>query len=71
MSSGTRRLIVNADGFKRSHGINRGIFTPHQHAIVTSGSLMLRWPAARDGLAFARAAPALGLGLHLELPEWI
>jgi predicted glycoside hydrolase/deacetylase ChbG (UPF0249 family) len=71
MSTGTRHLIVNADDFGRSHGINRGVFTAHQHGIVTSASLMVRWPAAHDAVAFARAAPALGLGLHLDLAEWI
>jgi predicted glycoside hydrolase/deacetylase ChbG (UPF0249 family) len=69
--NGIRHLIVNADDFGRSHGINRGIFTAHQHGIVTSASLMVRWPAAHDAVAFARAAPALGLGLHLDLAEWI
>jgi predicted glycoside hydrolase/deacetylase ChbG (UPF0249 family) len=71
MSTGTRHLIVNADDFGRSHGINRGVFTAHQHGIVTSASLMVRWPSVHDAVAFARAAPELGLGLHLDLGEWV
>jgi predicted glycoside hydrolase/deacetylase ChbG (UPF0249 family) len=74
VSDGTtriRHLIVNADDFGRSHGINRGVFAAHQHGIVTSASLMVRWPAVHDAVAFARAAPALGLGLHLDLAEWV
>jgi predicted glycoside hydrolase/deacetylase ChbG (UPF0249 family) len=70
-SNGTRRLIVNADDFGRSHGINRGVFAAHDNGIVTSASLMVRWPAARDAVAYACRATALGLGLHLDLAEWI
>ena len=71
MSNSTRHLIVNADDFGRSHGINRGVFAAHEHGIVTSASLMVRWPSVYDAVAFARAAPALGLGLHLDLGEWV
>jgi chitin disaccharide deacetylase len=66
-----RRLIVNADDFGRSHGINRGVFAAHGNGIVTSASLMVRWPAAADAVAYARAEPDLSLGLHLDLAEWI
>jgi predicted glycoside hydrolase/deacetylase ChbG (UPF0249 family) len=66
-----RRLIVNADDFGRSFGINRGVFAGHQTGIITSASLMVRWPAAADAVAYARAEPGLSLGLHLDLSEWI
>jgi chitin disaccharide deacetylase len=69
--AGTRQVIVNADDFGRSYGINRGVFAAHEHGIVTSASLMVRWPAARDAVEYARAAPALGLGLHVDLAEWV
>ena len=69
--NGTSRLIVNADDFGRSFGINRGVFAAHEHGIVTSASLMVRWPAARDAALYARGAPDLGLGLHLDLAEWV
>jgi chitin disaccharide deacetylase len=69
--SGPRLLIVNADDFGRSRGINRGVVAAHEHGIVTSASLMVRWPAARDAVAYARSAPELGLGLHIDLAEWV
>jgi predicted glycoside hydrolase/deacetylase ChbG (UPF0249 family) len=66
----TKQLIVNADDFGLSPGINRGIIAAHRNGIVTSASLMVRWPAAADAVAQASANPRLGLGLHLDLGEW-
>src|SRR5215213_10035396 len=67
---GARRLVVNADDLGLSAGINRGIFEAHERGIVTSASLMVRWPAVREGAAYARAHPRLGVGLHLDFAEW-
>jgi predicted glycoside hydrolase/deacetylase ChbG (UPF0249 family) len=66
-----RRLIVNADDFGQSPGINRGIIEAHERGIVTSVSLMVRWPAAVEASAYARTRPALSTGLHVDLGEWI
>jgi predicted glycoside hydrolase/deacetylase ChbG (UPF0249 family) len=66
----TRFLIVNADDFGQSAGINQGIITAIQHGIVTSASLMVRWPDALDAADFATTHPELSLGLHLDLGEW-
>ena len=65
-----RALIVNADDFGQSPGVNRGIVEAHEHGIVTSASLMVRWPAAREAAAYARERPRLSVGLHLDLGEW-
>jgi predicted glycoside hydrolase/deacetylase ChbG (UPF0249 family) len=67
---GRRRLIVNADDFGLSPGVNRGILTSHERGIVTSASLMVRWPAAAEAAAYGRAHPELGIGLHIDLCEW-
>src|SRR3954452_23338645 len=66
----TRSLIVNADDFGLSAGVNRGISEAHERGIVTSASLMVRGPAAEEAAAYARAHPALSVGLHLDLGEW-
>jgi chitin disaccharide deacetylase len=63
-------LIVNADDFGQSPGINRGIIAAHERGIVTSTSLMVRWPAAAAAAAYARAHPRLAVGLHLDFGEW-
>src|SRR5919201_1887636 len=65
-----RYLIVNADDFGQSAGVNRGIIEAHERGIVTSASLMVRWPAATEAAAYARDHPELSLGLHLDLGEW-
>src|SRR5918998_1744630 len=65
-----RCLIVNADDFGRSPGVNRGIIEAHEHGIVTSASLMVRWPAAAEAAAYGREHPDLSLGLHIDLSEW-
>jgi chitin disaccharide deacetylase len=65
----TRCLIVNADDFGQSYGINRGIIKAHRGGIVTSASLMVRWLAASEAAAYAREHPSLSLGLHVDLGE--
>ena len=66
-----RFLIVNADDFGLSDGINRGISQAHENGIVTSASLMVRAPAAAEAAAVAREHPHLSVGLHVDIGEWI
>jgi predicted glycoside hydrolase/deacetylase ChbG (UPF0249 family) len=66
----SRYLIVNADDFGQSPGVNRGIIEAHEHGIVTSASLMVRWPAAAEAAAYAGAHAELSLGIHIDLGEW-
>lgn len=65
-----RYLIVNADDFGLSEGVNRGIIRAHELGVVTSTSLMVRWPAAEAAARYARKHPRLSFGLHLDLAEW-
>lgn len=65
-----RQLIVNADDLGLSPGVNRGIIEAHERGIVTSASLMVRWPAAEEAAAYARQHPDLSVGLHVDLGEW-
>jgi chitin disaccharide deacetylase len=64
------RLIVNADDFGQSHGINAGVSRAHREGIVTSASLMVRWEAAVEAAHYARGHPDLSAGLHVDLGEW-
>ncbi len=72
MSTVRTFLIVNADDFGLSAGVNRGIIRAHEEGIVTSTSLMVRASAtaAAEAAAYARARAQLGVGLHLDLCEW-
>jgi chitin disaccharide deacetylase len=66
-----RYLIVNADDFGLSRGVNLGILEAIDRGIVTSASLMVRQPAAGEAAASARANRKMSLGLHLDLGEWV
>jgi chitin disaccharide deacetylase len=69
-TNGKRYVILNADDFGQSHGVNRGVIEAHERGIVTSASLMVRLPAAAEAAAYARKHPDLSLGLHLDFWEW-
>ena len=66
-----RHLIVNADDFGKSPGINRGVIRAHEHGIVTSASLMVRWDGAEDAATYARTRRNFSLGLHIDRGEWV
>lgn len=66
--AGARRLVINADDFGLSEGINRGIIEAIEAGAVSSVSLMVGMPASDDAVERARAAGRpLGVGLHLAL----
>jgi hopanoid biosynthesis associated protein HpnK len=67
MARSPSQLIVNADDFGISRGVNRGIVEAHRSGIVTSASLMANLTSAEDALTRAAICPDLGLGLHLTL----
>ena len=64
-----RRLIVNADDLGLCSGVNRGIVEAHRLGIVTSASLMVERPAAREAAAACRETPGLSIGLHADLRD--
>jgi chitin disaccharide deacetylase len=68
--SAARVLIVNADDFGQAAGVNKGLIRAFDHGIVTSASMLVRWPAAREAAKYAKARPSLSVGLHLDLGEW-
>jgi predicted glycoside hydrolase/deacetylase ChbG (UPF0249 family) len=65
-----RGLIVNADDFGLSDGVNSGIIAAHRRGIVTSCSLMVKGQAARAAAALAADNPSMGVGLHVDVGEW-
>jgi predicted glycoside hydrolase/deacetylase ChbG (UPF0249 family) len=63
-----KNLVVNADDFGLSPGVNRGILEAHENGIVTSTSLMVDAPLSEDAARLRSEHPALGVGLHVVLP---
>lgn len=61
------RLIVNADDFGLSRGINDAIFAAHTDGILTSASLMANQPASEHAVELLHKMPHLGVGVHLNL----
>jgi hypothetical protein len=62
-----RLLIVNADDFGRSAGIDNGILRAHREGIVTSATFMTNAPDTAQAASLARVTPSLDLGVHLVL----
>jgi predicted glycoside hydrolase/deacetylase ChbG (UPF0249 family) len=62
-----RRLIINADDFGLTRGINRAVAELNQAGFLTSATLMARAPATADAIEIARATPSLGVGCHVVL----
>lgn len=62
-----RRLIISADDFGRSPGVNAAILAAHDEGVLTNCGLMVAGKAAPEAVAAARLRPSLGVGLHLVL----
>lgn len=63
------RLIVNADDFGLTPGVNRAIIELHQAGVLPSTTLMARAAATSEAITMARATPTLGVGCHVVLVD--
>lgn len=59
------QVILNADDFGRSTGINAAVVLAHRQGVLTSTSLMVNEDAAQEAVALARQFPSLAVGLHV------
>ena len=64
-----KRLIVNADDFGLTDGVNQAIIDAHQVGMLSSTTLLANGEAFEAAVALARQAPRLGVGIHLNLTE--
>jgi chitin disaccharide deacetylase len=62
-----RQLIVNADDFGLTSGVNRAIVEAHSRGIVTSSTLMANGPAFAEAVELGKGTPQLGIGCHVVL----
>jgi predicted glycoside hydrolase/deacetylase ChbG (UPF0249 family) len=63
------RLIINADDFGVTRGVNRAIAELHRAGSLTSATLMATGAAFDDAVAIASANPTLGVGCHVTLTD--
>jgi chitin disaccharide deacetylase len=64
-----KRLIVNADDFGLTSGVNRAIVELNRRGVLTSATLMARAAATDEALTLAGANPSLGIGCHVVLVD--
>jgi hopanoid biosynthesis associated protein HpnK len=64
-----RRLIINADDFGLTSGVNRAIVEAHEGGIVTSATLMANGSAFDEAVSLAQTRPQLGVGCHVVLVD--
>jgi hopanoid biosynthesis associated protein HpnK len=64
-----RRLIINADDFGLTHGINRAIAESHARGVVTSTTLMANSRAFDEAVVLAKASPKWSVGCHVVLVD--
>jgi predicted glycoside hydrolase/deacetylase ChbG (UPF0249 family) len=64
-----RKLIVNADDFGLTTGVDRAIIETHSAGVVSSATLMANGAAFDDAVTVARSAPNLSVGCHVVLVD--
>ena len=63
------RLIIHADDFGLTSGVNRAIAELHRAGLLTSATLMAKAEATDEAIEIARATPTLGVGCHVVLVD--
>lgn len=66
-----RRLIVNADDFGLTAGVNRAIVEGNRQGVITSATLMANAQASEAAIDLARAQPGLKTGCHVVLIDGV
>jgi len=66
-----RRLIVNADDFGLTSGVNRAIGEGNRNGLVTSATLMANAQATESAIDMAKAQPGLKTGCHVVLIDGV
>lgn len=63
------RLIVNADDFGLTSGVNRAIEELHRIGVLSSATLMARAAATDEAIGISIATPSLSVGCHVVLVD--
>lgn len=62
-------VIINADDFGLTRGVNESIIACHRTGSLTSATLMANMDATEDAALLAAANPELGVGLHFNITQ--
>ena len=65
------RLIVNADDFGLTAGVNHAIIELHRSGLLSSTTLMARAAATNEAIGLALQTPSLGVGCHVVLVDGV
>lgn len=66
-----RRLIINADDFGLTSGVNRAIAEGNRSGVLTSATMMANAQASAAAIDIARDQPALKTGCHIVLIDGV
>ncbi|WP_440602917.1 chitin disaccharide deacetylase [Bacillus sp. GB_SG_008] len=61
------RLIVNADDFGLTRGVNYGVIDAHVNGLVNSTTMIMNMPGVEHAVQLAKEYKTLGVGVHLVL----
>lgn len=64
-----RRLIINADDFGLTSGVNRAVLEAHKNGVLTSTTLMARGGKFSEAAQMVTQAPQLSVGCHVVLVD--
>src|SRR5438270_8029480 len=62
-----RRLIINADDFGLTAGVNRAIAEANRSGVLTSATIMANANAVDEAISEAKSLPTLHTGCHVVL----
>lgn len=64
-------LLINADDFGLTPGVNRSVVELHRAGVLSSATLMATGAFFEDAVALARATPTLEVGCHVQLVDGV
>ena len=66
-----KRLVVNADDFGLTSGVNQAIVELHRRGTLTSTTLMANAQATEEAIDHAISNPTLGVGCHIVMVDGV
>ena len=61
------KLVINADDFGYTEGVNLGIISAYQNGVVSSCTIMANMPGFEHGVDLLKKNLGLGCGVHMTL----